>query len=124
MIFGSMPAYVPSSGALGAKLVTFYPQNRDVATHHAVIALFRPETGEPVCVMDGRLITEMRTAAASAVATDLLARRGAHRLACNFSREERRVPVDGGEVLLATHDGARLEDGAVHLPPLAGALVG
>ena len=70
--FGVMPAY---NGALGAKIVTFYPQNKDVHTHHGVILLFRPETGEPIAVIDGRLITEMRTAAASAVATDLLARR-------------------------------------------------
>ena len=69
---GVMPAYV--SGALGAKLVTFFPNNRDVHTHHAVIILFRPETGEPLVTMDGRLITEMRTAAASAVATRALAR--------------------------------------------------
>src|ERR1700755_141956 len=60
--------------ALGAKLVTFYPQNKTVPTHHAMILLFRPETGEPLAVMDGRLITEMRTAAVSAVATKLLAR--------------------------------------------------
>jgi len=70
--FAAMPAY---AGALGAKLVTFFPANRDVPTHHALIVLFRPETGEPMVVMDGRLITEMRPAAASAVATDLLARR-------------------------------------------------
>jgi alanine dehydrogenase len=69
---GVMPAYV--SGALGAKLVTFYPHNRRVPTHHATIVLFRPETGEPLVTMDGRLITEMRTAAASAVATKALAR--------------------------------------------------
>ena len=69
--FGVMPAY---AGALGAKLVTFYPGNTDVHTHHAVIALFRPETGEPLAILDGRLITEMRTAAASAVATKHLAR--------------------------------------------------
>jgi ornithine cyclodeaminase/alanine dehydrogenase-like protein (mu-crystallin family) len=69
--FGVMPAY---NGALGVKIVTFYPQNKDVHTHHGVILLFRPETGEPIAVIDGRLITEMRTAAASAVATDLLAR--------------------------------------------------
>jgi ornithine cyclodeaminase/alanine dehydrogenase-like protein (mu-crystallin family) len=68
---GAMPAF---TGALGAKLVTFYPGNRDVPTHHALIALFRPETGEPLAVMDGRLITEYRTAAVSAIATDLLAR--------------------------------------------------
>jgi alanine dehydrogenase len=70
--FGVMPAY---NGALGAKLVTFYPENKGIHTHHGLIVLFRPETGEPIAVMDGRLITEMRTAAVSAVATDLLARR-------------------------------------------------
>lgn len=69
--FGVMPAY---GGALGAKLVTYFPNNKGVHTHHAMILLFRPETGEPLVTMDGRLITEMRTAAASAVATDLLAR--------------------------------------------------
>ncbi|MEP6470628.1 MAG: DUF6496 domain-containing protein [Acidobacteriota bacterium] len=69
---GVMPAYV--SGALGAKLVTFYPDNRGAPTHHATIVLFRPETGEPLVTMDGRLITEMRTAAASAAATKALAR--------------------------------------------------
>src|SRR5881394_4001596 len=71
--FAVMPAYA-DGGALGAKLVTFYPQNVGVHTHHAVIVLFKAETGEPLAVMDGRLITEMRTAAASAVATERLAR--------------------------------------------------
>ena len=69
--FGVMPAY---GGALGAKMVTFYPNNQGIPTHHAIIMLFRPETGEPLVTMDGRLITEMRTAAVSAVATDHLAR--------------------------------------------------
>jgi alanine dehydrogenase len=68
---GVMPA---SGRALGAKLVTFYPENKQMPTHHAMILLFRPETGEPLAVMDGRLITEMRTAAVSAAATKLLAR--------------------------------------------------
>jgi ornithine cyclodeaminase/alanine dehydrogenase-like protein (mu-crystallin family) len=76
--FGVMPAY---AGALGAKLVTFYPHNVGIHTHHAVIVLFKAETGEPLAVMDGRLITEMRTAAASAVATQLLARADASVLA-------------------------------------------
>ncbi len=74
-----MPAFAGS--ALGAKLVTFFPNNRDVHTHHATIVLFRPETGEPLVTMDGRLITEMRTAAVSAVATEALARRDARVLA-------------------------------------------
>jgi ornithine cyclodeaminase/alanine dehydrogenase-like protein (mu-crystallin family) len=69
---GVMPAYTGS--ALGVKLVTFYPENRDVHTHHATILLFRPETGEPLISMDGRLVTEVRTAAVSAVATKHLAR--------------------------------------------------
>ena len=68
---GLMPAY---GGALGAKLVAFFPNNQGIPSHHAVILLFKPETGEPLVTMDGRLITEMRTAAVSAVATRLLAR--------------------------------------------------
>lgn len=75
--FGLMPAY---ADALGAKLVTFYPGNRGVPTHHALIVLFRPETGEPLAVLDGTYITEMRTAAVSAIATDLLARPDARTL--------------------------------------------
>jgi alanine dehydrogenase len=78
--FAVMPAYA-DGGALGAKLVTFYPQNVGIHTHHALIVMFKAETGEPLAVMDGRLITEMRTAAASAVATQLLARADASVLA-------------------------------------------
>jgi ornithine cyclodeaminase/alanine dehydrogenase-like protein (mu-crystallin family) len=69
--FAVMPAF---AGALGAKLVTFYPKNVGIHTHQAVIVMFNAETGEPLALMDGRLITEMRTAAASAVATRHLAR--------------------------------------------------
>jgi len=77
--YGGFLGVMPACGrALGAKLVTFYPQNKDMHTHHAMILLFRPETGEPLAVMDGRLITEMRTAAVSAVATKLLARADTH----------------------------------------------
>jgi ornithine cyclodeaminase/alanine dehydrogenase-like protein (mu-crystallin family) len=68
---GLMPAY---AGALGVKLVAFFPNNQGIPSHHAIIQLFRPETGEPLVTMDGRLITEERTAAVSAVATQLLAR--------------------------------------------------
>lgn len=70
--FAAMPAF--AGGALGAKLVSFFPGNTGIHTHHALIQLFRPDTGEPLVTMDGRLITEMRTAAASAVATQWLAR--------------------------------------------------
>src|SRR5271154_5040359 len=71
--FAVMPAVY--GNVMGVKLVTFYPGNADLQkhTHHAMIQLFRSDTGEPLAVMDGRLITEMRTAAVSAVAVDLLA---------------------------------------------------
>jgi thiomorpholine-carboxylate dehydrogenase len=60
---------------MGLKAVSFYPGNAGTAlpTHLAIILLFRPDTGEPLAVMDGRLITEMRTAAVSAAVTKYLA---------------------------------------------------
>jgi ornithine cyclodeaminase/alanine dehydrogenase-like protein (mu-crystallin family) len=72
--FAVMPAVY--GGVMGAKMVTFYPGNVGLQrhTHMAMIQLFRADTGEPLAVMDGRLITEMRTAAVSAVAIDRLAR--------------------------------------------------
>jgi thiomorpholine-carboxylate dehydrogenase len=76
---GLMPAY--TGAALGTKLVAFYPRNTEAPTHHATILLFKPETGEPLVTMDGRLITEVRTAAVSAVATERLARSDASVLA-------------------------------------------
>ena len=71
--FGMMPALTPEG--LGLKIVTFYPKNVELRlpTHMATISLVDPKTGTPLAVMDGRLITEMRTAAVSAVATKLLA---------------------------------------------------
>src|SRR5437763_9393915 len=79
--FGMMPALTPE--ALGIKIVTFYTTNteRGIPTHMATIFLVDPETGTPLAVMDGRLITEMRTAAVSAAATKLLASPDAHVLA-------------------------------------------
>lgn len=78
---GLMPAFTPDG--LGLKAVTFYPSNaeRGIPTHMATIFLVDPETGMPLAVMDGRLITEMRTAAVSAAATKLLASRDAKILA-------------------------------------------
>ena len=70
---GIMPAV--SYDAMGVKLVSFYPSNEGTAvpTHLAMILLFQPNTGEPLAVLDGRLITEMRTAAVSAAVTKYLA---------------------------------------------------
>jgi len=79
-VLGVMPAYAPSAG-LGCKLVTLFPANRDRPTHQAAIALFDPNTGTQLALMDGTYITAMRTAAAAALATRMLARRDARVLA-------------------------------------------
>jgi len=70
---GLMPALAPDG--LGLKAVTFYPANakRGIPTHMATMCLVDLQTGTPLAIMDGRLITEMRTAAVSAAATKLLA---------------------------------------------------
>lgn len=76
-LLAAMPAYLPTAGALTTKLVSLFPRNTDRPTHQAVIVAFDPETGTPMALIDGEAITAARTAAASALATDLLARRGA-----------------------------------------------
>lgn len=70
--FFMMPAWAEG---LGVKIVTFFPKNaeRGIPTHMATIFLADPETGAPLAVMDGTVITELRTAAVSAAATKLLA---------------------------------------------------
>src|SRR5207245_10667091 len=79
-LLAAMPAYLPSSGALTTKLVSLFPRNTDRPTHQAVIVAFDPESGTPVALMDGEASTAARTAAASALATDLLARADPYRL--------------------------------------------
>lgn len=94
-MFGSMPCAIEGMG-LGAKLVTFFPGNSKHAlhTHHAVIALFDPDTGVPMAMIDGRLITELRTAATSAIATRALALEGAGIVAILGSGVQSRSHVD------------------------------
>jgi thiomorpholine-carboxylate dehydrogenase len=70
--FAVMP--VIAGDVMAVKTVTFYPGNDELGlhTHMAIVELLRRSTGEPLALMDGRLITEMRTAAVSAVALDVL----------------------------------------------------
>jgi len=79
----AMPAHLPQAGALTAKLVALFPGNaaRGIPTHRAIIAAFDPETGTPEAVMDGEVVTAMRTAAGSALSARLLAREDAAVLA-------------------------------------------
>ncbi len=77
--FGVMPAFMPATGALGTKLVTVFGSNAALGlpSHLATILLMDSTTGELLSVMDGRYITEARTAAVSAVSARLLAREDA-----------------------------------------------
>lgn len=79
-LLAAMPAYLPSSGALATKLVSLFPRNTDRPTHQAVIVVFDADNGSPLALMDGEAITAARTAAGSALATDLLARQDPYRL--------------------------------------------
>src|SRR5438445_6014130 len=80
---GSEPHARDEHAALGEKLVTVFGANaaRGLHTHLATIVLLDPETGGLVALLDGRYITEARTAAVSAVSSRLLARKGRSSLA-------------------------------------------
>jgi ornithine cyclodeaminase len=82
-MFGVMPGAMGAHAVFGAKLISVFHENfaRGVQSHQGLVILFDPESGAPVCVVDAGELTAIRTAAASAVATDALARKDAQRLA-------------------------------------------
>jgi thiomorpholine-carboxylate dehydrogenase len=94
--FAVMPAI--AGDVMGVKTVTFYPGNAELGlpTHMAIIELLRRSTGEPLAVMDGRLITEMRTAAVSANAFAALA-------PLHFTRPPRSLGILGSGVQAHAH---------------------
>ena len=84
-MFGVMPGAMGAHEIFGAKLISVFPPRpgaeSSYRSHQGVVILFDPESGAPICVADAGEITAIRTAAASAVATDALARPEAARLA-------------------------------------------
>jgi len=80
--FGVMPGYLGDPRALGAKILTVYPENaqRGLSSHVGLVLLFDVAMGHPIAVMDAGAITAIRTAAATAVATRALARANATNL--------------------------------------------
>lgn len=72
--FALMPAAMSERGMFGAKLVSVYRHPDGSKAHEGVVLLFDPASGAPVCLADAGEVTAIRTAAASAVATDALAR--------------------------------------------------
>ncbi len=82
-MFGVMPGAMGARAPFGAKLISVFPENfaLGIQSHQGLVILFDPENGAPVCVVHAGEVTAIRTAAASAVATDALARADARRLA-------------------------------------------
>ncbi len=80
---GMMPGYLPDKGAMGIKVVSVFPGNEgsEYDSHQGTVMLFESQHGRLLALMDASEITAIRTAAATAVATDLLARESASRLA-------------------------------------------
>ena len=87
-LMGLMPAYMSAGtsaqqAAFGLKAICIFPGNpaKGLDSHQGAVLLFSAETGELLAMMNASAITAIRTAAVSAVATDLLARRDASNLA-------------------------------------------
>lgn len=74
-LFGIMPGALGAHAPFGAKLISIFPENaaQGMQSHQGLIVLFEPDTGTPVSIVHAGEVTAIRTAAASAVATDALA---------------------------------------------------
>ncbi len=94
--YGVMPAFIGRPAALGTKLVTVYHSNADrgLPSHLATIVLHDPDTGALSAILDGRYITEARTAAVSAASARHLARADARVLAIVGSGVQARSHLD------------------------------
>jgi ornithine cyclodeaminase/alanine dehydrogenase-like protein (mu-crystallin family) len=82
-MFGVMPGALGARATFGAKLISVFPDNfaKGIQSHQGIVLLFDPDSGAPSCIAHAGEVTAIRTAAASAVATDALARPEASRLA-------------------------------------------
>ena len=82
-LYGSMTGALGAQGPFGSKLISAFSENfaRGRQSHQGLVLLFDPETGAPVCAVHAGEVTAIRTAAASAVATDALARKDSRTLA-------------------------------------------
>ncbi|MCL1975695.1 MAG: ornithine cyclodeaminase family protein [Firmicutes bacterium] len=82
-VLGLMPAVIPGQKIAGAKIISIFPQNSGfgLPSHQGVVVVFETSTGKLHALVDGEAITAIRTAAVSAVASDLLARENAQTLA-------------------------------------------
>lgn len=92
-----MPSFVPATG-MAAKIVSVFPGNRQVSkpSHQGVVALFDEIDGRPLAVIEGRAVTELRTAAVSWLAIERLAPSVSLTLAVIGSGRQARAHLDAG----------------------------
>jgi ornithine cyclodeaminase/alanine dehydrogenase-like protein (mu-crystallin family) len=91
-MMGNMPGYLADPECFGVKLVSLIPRNKppQYSSHLGIVVLFEAEHGQPVALLDAAEITAIRTAAASGLATQLLARPDAGDLAILGAGEQAR----------------------------------
>lgn len=94
-LFALMPGALAAPQGMGAKVITAYsePDQPGRSHHRGIVVLFDRDNGEPLAIGDAGAITSIRTACASAVATDALARPDARRVAIFGTGEQARSHV-------------------------------
>jgi ornithine cyclodeaminase/alanine dehydrogenase-like protein (mu-crystallin family) len=117
-MFGTMPGYLADPECFGVKLVSLMPRKEPPrhSSHTGLVVLFEPEDGCPVAIIDAGAITAIRTAAASGLATRLLARPDAGDLAILGAGEQARSHLEAmlavrplRRIRIWARDGAKAE---------------
>ncbi len=95
-LLGMMPGFVEKLGVIGIKVISVFPGNHETGlpSHQGMVILFDSKHGTPLMIFDAAEITAIRTAAASAVATDCLARKNAETLAIIGSGEQAKRHIE------------------------------
>lgn len=92
--FAIMPAALDDAAVFGAKLVSVFADGQGRKAHEGLVVLFEGEGGSPILLADAGEVTAIRTAAASAAATDVLARADAARLAVLGTGRQARAHIE------------------------------
>ncbi len=95
-LLGLMPGYTAEPAALGVKVIAVFPDNHgsELDSHQGIVALFDAQNGCPLAILEASEITAIRTAAASGLATRLLAREDASELAILGSGRQARAHLE------------------------------
>ena len=95
-VLGTMPGHAAKLGVMGIKVITVFHANSEsgLPSHQGIVMLFDAKHGQPLMLFDALEITAIRTAAASAVATKLLARENSSTLAIIGSGEQAKRHIE------------------------------